>query len=161
MAGTRNPCYLCAGGEWLGSRKETLIDLVAEYRDLLVKLDAGDLGPADRSRLAALKRRFAPCKKGQGSRHHRRICVDLRGTLKTSDIVQSVHVVNLSGGGVGLTPAPLLEPGEHATLQPLFALQQLQNRSGSALGDARSFPHGTAVPRASVAEGVLDTFLGR
>lgn len=101
-----------------------LLHLIFEYRRLLAKADlvAGSLRPKAAERLAALEKLFGkePNLSGdEGKRRHARCQIQASATIRVDGRVQPVHIVNLGGGGVCVSPAPNLRAGQTALLRIL------------------------------------------
>jgi hypothetical protein len=95
---------------------------VYEYRRLSARAAAfaGSLRPGAAQRLAALENLFGQEPGGQESespRRHARCEISIPATLKINGNVLPVKVVNMGGGGVCVSPAPMLKRGETALLR--------------------------------------------
>ncbi len=99
-----------------------LLQLVYEYRRLCARAEAfaGKLPPQAETRLAALEKLFGEepaSAQASQPRRHARCDLNIPATIKIDGNVQPVKVVNLGGGGVCVSPAPNLKPGQRALLR--------------------------------------------
>jgi hypothetical protein len=99
-----------------------VLHLVYEYRRLLARQDKNTLGPRAFERLQALERLFgsepARRERPDGKRQHARCDVNFPATIRArGGRVQPVNVVSMGGGGVRVTPAPALRPGDEAVIR--------------------------------------------
>jgi hypothetical protein len=101
-----------------------LLKLVYEYRRLVARRDLmqGDLSIASSERLVGLERLFGrdPDDDSGATAHRRRFArceLQMPATVRVGRRVQAVNVVNLGGGGLCVSPAPPLKPGERAVIR--------------------------------------------
>ena len=93
-----------------------VIDLIFDYRRLLAVAKLGELSPTQRKRLKGLRRLLVPGETDPGWRSHDRVVSCLPAKLDADGVVHPVRVINVSGGGICIQPAPPLKQGEIATL---------------------------------------------
>lgn len=99
-----------------------ILELVYEYRRLLARrdLNAGTLSRVAEDRLLGLERLFGrdpEDRRNDYRRKHARCDVRLPATIQIGSRIEPVDVVDLGGGGVRVEPAPILAPGQCATIR--------------------------------------------
>jgi hypothetical protein len=103
------------------SQLSDVLEHVYEYRKLLARRDMlrRKLDAESRDRLDVLERLFAaaPDEGGEHRRRYARCELSIRATVKAGGRVQAVDIVNVGGGGMCVTPAPQLRPGERAVVR--------------------------------------------
>ncbi len=93
-----------------------VIDIIFDYRRLLAeKRRASTLSPAKEEQLVGLERLLITSETDSGWRSHDRVVANLSATIEVDGERHDVRLVNMSGGGVCIAPAPLLRQGERAT----------------------------------------------
>jgi hypothetical protein len=97
---------------------EALIARIYEYRRLLGRraLVGGSLSAESQNRLAALESELKG-DAGPSNRTFTRTQVEISATLIQGRRSSPVSVVDISGGGIRITPAPTLRPGDKATVR--------------------------------------------
>lgn len=99
-----------------------ILELVYEYRRLLARrqLTAGVLSHRAEQRLLGLERLFGrdpDDRKRDFRRQHARCEVRLHATIQIGTSIEPVDVVDLGGGGLRIEPAPMMSPGQCATIR--------------------------------------------
>ncbi len=93
---------------------KALLSQIFEYRELLH--DLGRLAPEQKGRFQELEQQLATGELGAGWRYHERSATSVAATLKVGDQAHPVTVVDASGGGVCVRPAPAMIRGQRALL---------------------------------------------
>jgi hypothetical protein len=124
-----------------------ILALVYEYRRLLARreLMGGDLSDESKRRLDSLERMLGE-PTTDSKRQHARSEVLIPATLLQGHRVQPVSIIDVGGGGVRVSPAPTIRPGEKATIRivdgdtgsvyhyPVVVKWYLRNSEESSMG---------------------------